>query len=134
MIGIDTNLLLRLIVADEPKQAIAARNFMLANCSAEEPGFVSEIVLTELVWTLARVYGFPRNRIADAIEQILETTNLDVGSAADVMHALGDYRNGSADFADSLLGGSNVTAGCVYTITFDRKTAKLPGFKLLSSA
>ena len=134
MIGIDTKLLLRLIVADEPKQAVAARDFMLANCSAEEPGFVSDIVLIELVWTLARVYGFPRSRIADAIEQILETTNLDVASAADAIHALGDYRAGAADFADALLGRSNITAGCVYTITFDRKAAKLPGFKLLPGA
>ena len=134
MIGIDTNILLRLIVADEPDQAVAARDFILENCSAEEPGFVSEIVLAELVWTLARAYRFPRDQIADAIERILETTHLDVASATDVMHALEDYRSGAADFADRLLGHSNIAAGCACTITFDRKAAKLPGFKLLPVA
>lgn len=131
MIGIDTNLLLRLIVADEPKQAIAVRNFLLGHCSAEEPGYVSHVVLVELAWTLSRAYGFPRERIADALEQILETAHLDVESATDVTDALRDYRAGRADFADCLLGRSNVRAGCSHTVTFDRKAAKLSGFKLL---
>jgi predicted nucleic-acid-binding protein len=132
MIGIDTNLLLRLIVADEPKQAVAARNFILENCSADEPGFVSQIVLVELAWTLARVYGFARDRIADALEQILETTHLDVESSSVVADALRRYRAGPANFADCILGLANMAAGCSHTVTFDRKAAKLPGFKLLT--
>lgn len=131
MIGIDTNLLLRLIVADDPRQAVAARSFILANCSAEEPGFVCDVVLVELAWTLSRAYGFPRGRIADALEQILETVHLDVESATDVTDALRDYRAGRADFADCLLGRANARAGCSHTVTFDRKAAKVPGFKLL---
>jgi predicted nucleic-acid-binding protein len=134
MIGIDANTLLRLIVADDPEQAVAARDFILENCSTEEPGFVSEIVLAEFVWTLARAYRFPRDAISDAIERILETTQLEVASPNDVMRAIEDYRGGTADFADCLLGHSNRAAGCEYTITFDRKAAKLPGFKLLPGA
>ena len=49
MIGIDTNLLLRLIVGDEPKQAVTARAFLREHCSADEPGYVCHIVLVELV-------------------------------------------------------------------------------------
>ena len=134
MIGIDTNILLRLIVADEPKQAVAVRNFIREHCSAEEPGFVSQVVLVELAWTLARVYGFTRDRIADAIDQILETAQLDVESSSDVAAAVNDYRAGPANFADCLLGRLNLTAGCSHTITFDRKAAKLAGFKLLTVA
>jgi predicted nucleic-acid-binding protein len=131
MIGIDTNVLLRLIVVDQPKQAVAARDFLLANCGADEPGFVSHIVLVELAWTLAKAYGFPRERIADALEQIIETTHLEVESATDVIHALADYRASRADLADCLMARANLAAGCEYTITFDRKAAKLSGFKLL---
>jgi predicted nucleic-acid-binding protein len=132
MIGIDTKILLRLIVADEPRQAVAARNFIIENCDADEPGFVSNVVLAELAWTLAKVYEFRRDQIADAIAQILETVQLDVEASSDVAAAVKDYRKGPADFADCLLGRANVAAGCTHTVTFDRKAAKLPGFKLLA--
>jgi predicted nucleic-acid-binding protein len=131
MIGIDTNLLLRLIVGDDPKQAVAARDFLRDNCSADEPGYVCNIVLVEMVWTLARAYGFTRDQIADAIEQVLETAQLDIESSNDVAAAVKDYRSGTADFADCLLVRVNSAAGCTHTATFDRKPAKLAGFELL---
>lgn len=133
MIGIDTNLLLRMILADDPQQAGLARDFILENCSPKDPGFVSNIVLVELAWALARPCGLPRAQIADAIEQILETAQLQVESSTDVAAAVKDYRGGSADFADCLLGRSNLTAECSHTITFDRKAAKLAGFTLLKA-
>jgi predicted nucleic-acid-binding protein len=131
MIGIDTNLLLRMIVGDEPKQAVAAREYLRGRCSADEPGYVCHIVLVELVWTLARAYGYPREKIAAAIEQILETAQLDVESSNDVAAAVKDYRRGIADFADCLLVRVNATNGCTHTVTFDRRAAKLKGFELL---
>ena len=132
MIGIDTNILLRLIVADEPRQAVAARNFIARNCTSDEPGFVCHVVLVELAWTLAKAYGFHRDQIADAIAQILETVQLDVEASSDVAAAVKNYRKGPAEFADCLLERANLAAGCTHTITFDRKAAKLPGFKLLA--
>jgi predicted nucleic-acid-binding protein len=134
MIGIDTNLLVRVIVADEPKQTAVARSFIREHCSAEEPGFVSNIVLAEIAWTLATGYGYERNQIADAIERIMETVQLQIESSTDVASALAQYRAGAADFAVCLLGQSNLTAGCSHTVTFDRKAAKLAGFELLKGS
>ena len=131
MIGIDTNILLRLIVGDEPKQAVAARNLLRDHCSPDDPGYVGQIVLVELVWTLAKAYGFTRERIAAAIEQILETAQIDVESPNAVAAAVKDYRDGPADFADCLLVRMNAAAGCDHTVTFDRKAANLNGFELL---
>jgi len=105
MIGIDTNVLLRVIIADEPKQAEAARNFIRETCSSDDPGYVSHITLVELVWTLAKAYQFSREDISRAVEQILETAQLDVESSNDVAAALKEYRKGPADFADCLLLG-----------------------------
>ncbi len=132
MIGIDTNVLVRLIVADEPRQTAAARSFIREHCSSEDPGLVSNVVLAEIAWTLATGYGFSRNQIADAIDQIMETIQLQIESSTDVAAALIQYRAGPADFADCLLGQSNQTAGCTHTVTFDRKAAKLKEFKLLT--
>ena len=133
MIGIDTNLLLRLILGDQPKQAAAARNAIAERCSSDAPGFVRHIVLVELAWTLARAYNFTREQIADAIAQILETYQLDVEASNDVMAALHDFRRGPAEFADCLIARTNLSSGCSCTLTFDRRAAKLAGFELLKA-
>ena len=134
MIGIDTNVLVRLIVADEPRQTAAARLFIREHCSSDDPGFVSNVVLAEIAWTLASGYGYSRHQIAGAIEQIMETVQLQIESSTDTAAALFEYRAGPADFADCLIAQSNQTAGCTHTVTFDRKAAKLKGFKLLASS
>jgi len=131
MIGIDTNVLVRLVVADDPRQASAARDFIRHHCTADDPGLVSNIALAELTWTLARAYGCTRDQVGAAIEQILETVQLRVESSTDVTEALRSFRKGSADFSDCLMAQSCRSAGCDYTITFDRRAAKLPGFQLL---
>jgi predicted nucleic-acid-binding protein len=134
MIGIDTNVLVRVIVADDPKQVALARDFIRDRCTPDDPGFVSNVVLAELAWILARGYGYSRTEIAGAIERIMETVQLQVESPTDVASALVDFRAGPADFADCLIGHINHTAECSHTVTFDRKAAKLPGFKLLTTA
>ena len=134
MIGIDTNVLVRLIVADEPRQAAVARNFIRERCSSADPGFVSNVVLAEIAWILATGYGYSRLQIADTIDQIMETVQLQVESSTDIAAALVEYRAGPADFANCLIGQTNRTADCSHTVTFDRKAAKLDTFKLLKSS
>jgi len=134
MIGIDTNVLVRVVVADDPKQAAVARDFIRDRCTPDDPGFVSNIVLAELAWILAQGYGYSRIEIADTIERIMETVQLQAESPADAASALADFRAGTTDFADCLIGHINHTAECSHTVTFDRKAAKLPGFKLLTTA
>jgi len=134
MIGIDTNVLVRLIVADEPRQAAVARNFIRERCSSADPGFVSNVVLAEIAWILATGYGYSRLQIADTIDQIMETVQLQVESSTDIAAALVEYRAGPADFANCLIGQTNRTADCSHTVTFDRKAAKLDTFELLKSS
>lgn len=134
MIGIDTNILVRLIVADEPRQATTARNFIREHCTSTDPGFVSHVVLAEIAWILAAGYGYSRHQVADAVERIMETVQLQVDSSTDVAAALVEYRSGPADFADCLIGRTNRTAECSHTVTFDRKAAKLDAFQLLKGS
>ena len=131
MIGIDANVVVRLIVDDDPKQAAAARDYIRDRCTPDDPGYISNIVLAEVAWILARGYGYSRNDIADAIERVMETAQLQVESSTDVAAALADYRRGPAGFTDCLIGHLNRTADCTHTVTFDRKAAKLAGFELL---
>lgn len=131
MIGVDTNVIVRLLVADDEKQADAASRYLKEHCS-DEPALLSDIVLVECAWVLEDLYEYSRAQIGEAIDGLLATAQLRAADASAVGAALQRFRSSSADFADCLLGVNNVGAGCDYTATFDRKASKLPEFQLLS--
>ena len=127
MIGIDTNVLVRHLVGDDPVQARLAERFLSQRCSAEEPGFVNRVVLCELAWTLERIYGFPRSDIARAIEQLLVARELRAEEREHVQGAVQVFRRGGIGFSDALIAGINRAAGCEATATFDRRASKAAG-------
>lgn len=131
MIGIDTNVLLRLLVRDDDLQVRAAERFISAHCSSGDPGFVSLVVIVETAWALRRLYLYDRAQIAAAIGSVLDVAEFEVESAEEVRSAVADFQRTAAGFVDCLLARTNVSAGCEFTVTFDRKAAKVPGFKLL---
>lgn len=57
MIGIDTNVLVRHLVQDDPAQSRAASQVITERCTRDEPGFINRIVLCELVWVLESASG-----------------------------------------------------------------------------
>jgi predicted nucleic-acid-binding protein len=132
MIGVDTNVIVRLLVVDDERQAAAASRYLKSHCSSEDPALLSDIVLVECAWVLEDVYEYSRAQIASAIDGLLTTAQLRAADASAVAAALQRYRSSSADFADCLLGVGNASAGCDHTVTFDRKASKLPEFQLLS--
>lgn len=134
MIGIDTNVLLRVLVRDQQEQVRAAEQLIAAHCSKDEPGYVSRVVIAETVWVLKDVYGYGRSQIAAAMRAVLNVSELEIESPDEVDAAIVDFERSSADFTDCLLARTNAAAGCEYTATFDRKAAKLAGFKLLKSS
>lgn len=131
MIGIDTNVLLRLLVRDDDAQVRAAERFIATHCSPDDPGFVSLVVIVETAWALRRLYLYDRPQIADALKSLLNVAELEIESAADVRTAVADFATSPAGFVDCLVARTNLATGCEYTVTFDRKAAKLPGFELL---
>ncbi len=132
MRGIDTNVLVRYIVQDDPKQAAIATRFIEGECTNEHPGFISHIVLCELVWVLESCYAQDKDTIGTVLEQLLKVAQLEIEDPQCVWLALSDYRGGSADFSDHLLARANLASGCEQTVTFDRKAGAAPGFRLLS--
>ena len=124
MIGVDTNILVRYLVEDDAEQAATAARFFEVRCSPERPAFVNRVVMAELVWVLESVFGFPQALIAGNLDVLLRTPSILVEDADEVARALELYRGG-ADFADALIGASNVRQGCTTTATFDRKARRL---------
>ncbi len=123
MIGLDTNVILRLLTGDSPQQQAAARTVLERDASPNDPAFVNRVVVIETVWVLESVYAYARKEIAAAIDGLLRTVSIATEDAEHVRAALVAYRNG-ADFADALIAASNAARGCSATFTFDRKAAK----------
>ncbi|HMN86446.1 MAG TPA: type II toxin-antitoxin system VapC family toxin [Bauldia sp.] len=127
MIGLDTNVVVRLFVDDDPVQAERARAFVAARCSPAEPGFVNRVSLCETVWVL-RGFGYGRAEIAGVVEALAGARDILVEDADAVRAALAGFRATNIDFADLLIAETNRARGCAATATFDRKALKLPLF------
>ena len=132
MIGLDTNLLVRLVVGDDPQQTGQAKAFVDRHCTPETPGFINCVVLAELVWVLNASYDYTRAEIAAAVETLLAGADRMVEHPVAVRASLDDYRAGRLDFTDALIAHINTGRGCEATGTFDRKAAKLDAFVLVS--
>ena len=132
MIGLDTNVLVRYIVEDDEKQAELARIAIEEKCSAGDPGFVSLMVLCEIVWVLQRAYTCSRVQIAEVLMNLLLTETLLIEYHDIAWQAYHDYYDGNADYADCLISRLNHAKGCSTTYTFDKKAAKLPHDTILT--
>jgi predicted nucleic-acid-binding protein len=132
MTGLDTNVLVRILTADDEAQTAEAARFIGQQCSSMSPGFVSTIVLTELVWVLGGSYAYGRREITSAIETLLASRDLAVEAEDQVRAALRTFAKSSCDYIDALIGEINRARGCEATATFDRKAAKLDGFVLVA--
>jgi predicted nucleic-acid-binding protein len=128
MIGLDTNVLVRLVVGDDPQQTRQAKAYVDRHCTLDSPGFINCIVLAELVWVLKSSYGYNRSEIAAAVEGLVIGADRIVEHPDAVRASLDDYKAGRLDFTDALIGHVNRARGCEATTTFDLRAAKLDGF------
>jgi predicted nucleic-acid-binding protein len=131
MIGLDTNVLVRYLTQDDPPQYAKATAFIEAATGRGEQLVVNTAVLCELEWVLGTAYGYSREEIAAALEQILATAQFEVERLDEARQALGDFRATKADFSDALIGRINRSLGAEHTVTFDRDLKAVETFRLL---
>ncbi|HLF66376.1 MAG TPA: type II toxin-antitoxin system VapC family toxin [Gammaproteobacteria bacterium] len=132
MNGIDTNVLVRYIVQDDPDQSRIATHFLEKECSVESPAFISGIVLCELVWVLESAYEYSKQEIVSVLECILKVRQFHLHEPDILLRTLQGYAQGQADFADHYIVQLNHYYDCLTTVTFDKKAAKLSFSELLS--
>jgi len=130
MIGLDTNVLVRYIMQDGPKQSPEAGR-LIESLAVDAPGFVAVVSVIELVWVLSSAYRLTRTQVGDALDILLRTREIVVDRAELVLRALATYRGSSADFADCLIERIAASAGCERTMTFDVGASKAAGMVLI---
>lgn len=123
--GLDTNVLVRYLVADDPEQHAAATALIEGELTPEAPGLVHPVALCELVWVLRQVYKVPKPEVVAALRLVLAVRTLHVLDEAAVRAALDLFERHAADFADALLSVEYQTEGSSL-VTFDRAASGLP--------
>ena len=127
MRAVDTNVIVRLAVRDDPAQVAAAEAYI-----AKGGAWVSHLVLVEVAWVLASVYELNRRAVALAIELLLQQKHLFVEAPDVVAAAITLYQqSGGPDFAECMIVEIARKAGHLPVGTFDRKFAKLAGAERL---
>lgn len=127
MTAVDTNMVVRLLTADDPQQAAAARSVF-----AEDFVWIARTVILETAWVLSSAYGFEDTAIREAFTRLLGLPNVQTEDISSVTVALNLNAQG-LDFADAL----HLTArphGADF-VTFDRafvRRAKRAGAKAVS--
>jgi predicted nucleic-acid-binding protein len=129
MRAVDTNVLVRLVVRDDPEQVRIAESFTA-------PGaWVSHLVLAETLWVLDAVYDRTAEQVATAVDMLLNHRNLTIQDADIVSSALEHFRKTPAlGFSACLVLEIARKAGHVPLGTFDRRLAKLDGTTRLQRA
>lgn len=126
MRAVDTNLLVRLIARDEPRQTASAEVFI------ENGAWVSVLALAEAMWVLSSVYELGPKDQAKAIEMLLNHRDLVLQDAETVSAALALFRARPAlGFSDCLMLHLARKAGHLPLGTFDRNLAKVEGTQKL---
>ena len=122
MRAVDTNLLVRLIVRDDPGQVEQAEAFVA-------PGaWVSQLVLAETVWVLESVYGLSRSQIATVVGMLAEHDLLTLQGEDAVRGARAAFeRDRSVGFSDCLIVETARKAGHLPVGTFDRAMSRIDG-------
>jgi len=131
MAGLDTNVLVRWLVADDDAQVARVQALLESGLTAGQTYFVPITVLLELEWVLRSRYRMDKAAILEAFVGLLESQELEIQAEPAVEQALHLYRQGLADFADCLHAGLCAAAGRAPLLTFDTQAARLPQVQLI---
>lgn len=120
MIGFDTNLVVRLLVEDDPRQLRRVRRLLAEATERDETVWIGDLVLCELEWVLESAYGVRRPDLLLALSALVADERFGFEDRERVRRALALYQAGRGDLSDYLLGLGAEEAGARTTFTFDR--------------
>jgi predicted nucleic-acid-binding protein len=126
MLGIDTNVLVRLLISDDAEQTRRARKLIDQCVARDEPVLVSLLVLLETEWVLRSRYELDRGATLRLFRAALEARELSFEDEPAVEAALFHWQDSACGFSDCLIAAHNRQLGCRAIATFDIKAARLP--------
>ena len=123
MLGVDTNVLVRFLAADDDMQSEQAK-LLMSNVD-NQPIRISLIVLAEAFNMLTKVRKFPMDAVHDGYRQLLRSPGIEIEDPRLVSRALGLGQVARCGFNDALSALANEKAGCQTTASFDQRASRL---------
>ena len=124
MIGLDANVLLRYLTADDAVQSPLARDLIDGCLRDGEPLYVSLVTLVETIWTLRSAFGASRQDLCDTVVALATTDGVRLQEPDAVERAVALSRATGCDLSDAIVGELGRAAGCAHTATFDITSAR----------
>ncbi len=131
MIGIDTNILLRLWLNDDPAQNRRIDALLAEHGGTPESLLVTDVVLAEAIWTLRSAFNQDKAAQLIALRSLLGETAFAFEDREAVGRAVAQFERSSCGFSDCLIAAKHGHLGCEFTATFDRSMRELPGVRVL---
>ena len=124
---LDTNVLVRFLVRDDPKQSQDADRYISQFEDTESTLFIPSTVVLETEWVLRSRYGFSKADVIDVWVSLLETREIYFQEEASIERALFLYREHPIDFADCMHVASAFTHDHLPIVSFDKQATRIDG-------
>lgn len=134
MIGVDTNILLRFLVADDEAQHQLARHLFEQKVDEKNQAYVNLVVTAEIGWALLKLYKIEKGIVIKLFMALLSKSEIVFEREECLFKALRVFENQNVDFHDALIAQINRSQSIIETFTFDKTASqRIEGYTLLSA-
>ncbi len=131
MPALDTNVLVRFLVQDDPRQTRVAARYIAQHADAESSLFIPTSVALETDWVLRSVYRYRKDDVIEVFVSLLESKELEFQDEVCLERAVYLYREHNVDFADCLHVAAAHTYDSLPLVSFDKQASRVVGIEYL---
>lgn len=132
MIYADTNMFIRFFTSNPEEQSEIVNRFFIKVSLKEAELFVCDIVISEIVYVLERVYKVNRNEIYEKIHSILNMENIITENRSIIVNALSYYKDKNINFNDAYIASHAIKNNINKVFTFDNDFKKIAEIKIVN--
>ncbi len=123
---IDTNVILRYLLNDHPEQSQKAKSFMMHVYEDKVKAEIPDVVITECVYVMQKLYHIPRKEIGASLKKMLAFQDIKNINRSQILNALIKYEESNIDIPDCILAAYSSPKKIV--ISFDKDMEKLKAY------
>ncbi|MCF6319636.1 MAG: type II toxin-antitoxin system VapC family toxin [Proteobacteria bacterium] len=131
MKALDTNVLVRFLMADDEKQTASVYELFKKSEKNKQELFITILVILELLWVLESVYEINRQNIVNSLSDMMQMPIFKFEHHLSLQQLVIAAKDTNTDLSDLLIAQCAKSLGCKVTLTFDKKAAKTQLFKLM---
>ena len=98
---LDTNIIIRYLTDDDPKKADLCEKLFEQVKKGKQKLFLSDLVIAETIWILEGAYNYPKEKLVECIQKILNTPNIEFENRDLLLNAIGLYQLENIDYIDA---------------------------------